>query len=118
MCSHYQALKDRARLERQFDVQLPPVTGVYDVWPGYHALFIRRPLEADVGDEAVPISAAEAQTDSLRAKHSPCWKNRSFALSLDGGVLVARLKVLEQAVHRYRCRSRLWPFMTNLKLLQ
>ena len=27
---------------------------MYDVWPGYQALFYRRPLEADVGDEAVP----------------------------------------------------------------
>ena len=60
MCSHYQALKDRARLERQFDVQSPPVTGVYDVWPGYQALFIRRPVESDVGDEAVPEREALA----------------------------------------------------------
>ena len=60
MCSHYQALKDRARLERQFHVQPPTTTGVYDVWPGYQALFIRRPLEADVGDEAVPEREALA----------------------------------------------------------
>lgn len=60
MCSHYQALKDRARLERQFHVQPPPATGVYDVWPGYEALFIRRPPEADVDDEAVPEREALA----------------------------------------------------------
>ena len=60
MCSHYQALKDRAKLARQFHVQLPPDTGVYDVWPGYEALFIRRPREADVGDEAVPEREALA----------------------------------------------------------
>lgn len=54
MCSHYQALKEHATLERQFHVQLPLHTGIYDVWPGYEALFIRRPHEADVGDEAVP----------------------------------------------------------------
>lgn len=54
MCSHYQALKDRAKFEKEFRVKLPPYTGVYDVWPGYEALFVRRPREADVGDEAVP----------------------------------------------------------------
>lgn len=54
MCSHYQALKDRAKFEREFHVKLPPYEGVYDVWPTYEAPFIRRPPEADVGDEAVP----------------------------------------------------------------
>ena len=60
MCSHYQVLKDRVRLERQFHVQPPTTTGVYDVWPGYQALFVRRPLEADIGDEAVPEREALA----------------------------------------------------------
>ena len=60
MCSHYQALKDSARFEKQFNVRLPPYTGVYDVWPTYAALFIRRPHEADVGDEAVPEREALA----------------------------------------------------------
>ena len=60
MCSHYQSLQDRAALERQFQVQPPTTTGVYDVWPGYQALFVRRPLEADVGDEAVPEREALA----------------------------------------------------------
>ena len=60
MCSHYQALKDRARFEKQFNVKLPPYTGVYDVWPTYAALIIRRPQEADVGDEAVPKREALA----------------------------------------------------------
>lgn len=54
MCSHYQALKDRANLEKVFQVRLPANVGVYDVWPLYAAPFIRRPREADVGDEAVP----------------------------------------------------------------
>ena len=54
MCSHYQALKDRAKSERAFHVALPPYTGVYDVWPTYEALFIRRPPEADAGDAAGP----------------------------------------------------------------
>jgi len=60
MCSHYQALKNPARFEKQFNVQLPPDAGVYDVWPTYAALFIRRPAEADVGDEAVPEREALA----------------------------------------------------------
>lgn len=60
MCSHYQALKDQARLQKQFNVQRPPVAGVYDVWPTYKALFIRRSREADVGDEAVPEREALA----------------------------------------------------------
>lgn len=60
MCSHYQALKEQARLLKMFNVQLPLFTGVYDVWPTYQALFIRRPREADAGDEAVPDSEALA----------------------------------------------------------
>ena len=47
MCSHYQALKERTRFEKQFDVQLPLNAGVYDVWPTYAALFIPRPAEAE-----------------------------------------------------------------------
>ena len=54
MCSHYQAFKDRAKFEKEFHVRLPPYEGVHDVWPTYAALFVRRPLEADAGDEAVP----------------------------------------------------------------
>ena len=34
--------------------------GVHDVWPTYKALFIRRPQEADAGDEAVPEREALA----------------------------------------------------------
>ena len=60
MCSHYQSLKDRDVLERQFNVKPPPITGVHDVWPGYQALFIRRPLKADVGNDAVPEREALA----------------------------------------------------------
>jgi hypothetical protein len=32
----------------------------FDVWPGYAASFIRRPREANVGDEAVPEREALA----------------------------------------------------------
>lgn len=54
MCSHYQAIKERERYFRHFGVEPPNEIGKYDVWPGYTATFIRRPTEADVGDEAVP----------------------------------------------------------------
>ena len=60
MCSHYQGVKEQARFEKQFNVQLPFNAGVYDVWPTYAALFIRRPAEADAGDEAVPEREALA----------------------------------------------------------
>ena len=60
MCSHYQAVKESAKFEKQFNLKLPPHTLVYDVWPTYDALFIRRPREADVGDEAVPEREAMA----------------------------------------------------------
>jgi putative SOS response-associated peptidase YedK len=54
MCSHYQAIKERERYLRHFGVAPPAEPGKFDVWPGYAATFIRRPREADVGDEAVP----------------------------------------------------------------
>ena len=54
MCSHYQAIKERERYLRHFGVEPPADQGKLDVWPGYAASFIRRPKEADVGDEAVP----------------------------------------------------------------
>jgi putative SOS response-associated peptidase YedK len=54
MCSHYQTLKDRARYMHNFGVEPPDDLGKFDIWPGYRASFIRRPPEADAGDEAVP----------------------------------------------------------------
>lgn len=54
MCSHYQALKERAKFEKEFHVKLPPYERLYDVWSTYQALFVRRPREADVGDEDGP----------------------------------------------------------------
>ena len=54
MCSHYQAIKERERYLRHFGVEPPADIGKHDVWPGYAATFIRRPKEADVGDDAVP----------------------------------------------------------------
>jgi len=58
MCSHFQALQDRERHRRHFGVELPPVPGKADMWPGYVGSFIRRHPHAAVGDEAVPSSEA------------------------------------------------------------
>ena len=47
-------MKDRERYRRHFGVEPPADLGKFDVWPMYAANFIRRPREADAGDEAVP----------------------------------------------------------------
>lgn len=47
-------MKDRERYRRHFGVEPPDDLGKFDVWPMYAASFIRRPREADAGDEAVP----------------------------------------------------------------
>ena len=53
MCAHYESIKNPKRLAEAFQVAMP--AGVRaDVWPGYPSIFIRRPKEADSGDEAVP----------------------------------------------------------------
>ena len=54
MCAHYESVKDPKRLQRYFDVAPPADMGKTDVWPGYFSTFIRRPKEADSGDDAVP----------------------------------------------------------------
>lgn len=54
MCSHYQLLKDRERYTRSFGCPPPPHPYVHDLWPGSTGVFVRRPREADSGDEAVP----------------------------------------------------------------
>ena len=54
MCSHYESVQDRARYQRHFAVEPPADLGRADIWPLYAASLIRRPPEADAGDEAVP----------------------------------------------------------------
>ena len=69
MCSHFESLTDHVQLNQHFNVSLslrpsasgvsgvggaPIPPGVQDVWPTYLATFIRRPLESDSGDDAVP----------------------------------------------------------------
>ena len=54
MCSHYQGIKKREQLERYFKVRGLPVPPKTDLWPRYTGEFVRRPVEWDAGDEAVP----------------------------------------------------------------
>ena len=54
MCAHYEAVQDRQRYQRHFDVEPPADSGRSDVWPLYLASLIRHPLEAGASDEAVP----------------------------------------------------------------
>ncbi|NMK45507.1 SOS response-associated peptidase family protein [Achromobacter sp. Bel] len=55
MCSHYQSLKDAELLLKKFGVREKPASlGSYDMWPRRQGLFVRRPVEHDAGDEAVP----------------------------------------------------------------
>lgn len=54
MCSHYQTLKDAELLLKKFGAPNKPTGGSYDVWPRRPGVFIRRPIEHDAGDEAVP----------------------------------------------------------------
>lgn len=99
MCSHYQAIKERERYAKHFGIEPPIDMGKHDVWPCYPATFIRRPREADVGDEAVPDREAlpgmfgliphwatdtnigrqtyNARTETVAAKPSfrDAWKN-------------------------------------------
>jgi putative SOS response-associated peptidase YedK len=53
MCTHYTALKKAQLLEKFFRAHgiEPPRP---DMWPRYDGVFVRRPLEWDSGDEAVP----------------------------------------------------------------
>jgi putative SOS response-associated peptidase YedK len=63
MCSHYQAVKNRAQFERHFGLLPPVVEQALDVWPGYQSSFIRRHPHADAGDEAV--AALEAASGAF-----------------------------------------------------
>lgn len=54
MCAHYQGLRQPKSYLESFGVQPPADVLRTDIWPGYESGFIRRPPEADVGDEAVP----------------------------------------------------------------
>ncbi|WP_241130678.1 SOS response-associated peptidase [Achromobacter xylosoxidans] len=54
MCSHYQTLKDAELLLKKFGAPNKPASREYDIWPRRRGAFIRRPIEHDASDEAVP----------------------------------------------------------------
>jgi len=57
MCAHYEIERELEYLQRRFGVAMTLDEWKRkrsDVWPGYEAVMIRRPPEANVGDEAVP----------------------------------------------------------------
>lgn len=54
MCSHYEAVRDPQTFSRHFGASLPLDVARWDIWPGYESVFIRRPRDADAGDDAVP----------------------------------------------------------------
>jgi putative SOS response-associated peptidase YedK len=55
MCSHYEPVIDKLKLQHHFGVDLDEIGLRKDAWPGYTAPFIRKHEFADVGDEAVPF---------------------------------------------------------------
>ena len=59
MCAHFEGVADPTAYVRAFQLD-PPAGVVKDVWPGYPSSFIRRPLEAGLGDDAVPDHEALA----------------------------------------------------------
>jgi putative SOS response-associated peptidase YedK len=74
MCSHYQAVKEQERLRRVFLVEPPADMGKADLWPGYAGTFIRRHVQALVGDEAVPSREALSGLFGLVPHWSPDTK--------------------------------------------
>lgn len=54
MCSHYQALKKADQMRKFFNAHPPAEDYKGDMWPRYPGVFVRRPVEWESGDEAVP----------------------------------------------------------------
>lgn len=57
MCSHYQAVKNLAQLERHFGIAPPVANQAHDIWPGHSASFVRR-RSAAPGSAAAPEAAS------------------------------------------------------------
>ena len=64
MCAHYEA-PDLDSYPDFFKAQAPKGLFRTDIWPGYESVFIRRPREADAGDDAVPDREAVRGTFGL-----------------------------------------------------
>lgn len=58
MCAHFEGLRQPRSYLESFGTQPPVGLSRTDIWPGYESAFIRRPREADAGDEAVPAREA------------------------------------------------------------
>jgi putative SOS response-associated peptidase YedK len=78
MCAHFEGVVDPTHLRQYFNASATPEGAAgqvlrprVDLWPGYAGLFIRRPAEADSGDEAVPKREALAGVFGL----VPNWAN-------------------------------------------
>lgn len=54
MCAHYEGISDPKAFAEWFDAAPPSASGKLDLWPATMGAMIRRPAEADSGDEAVP----------------------------------------------------------------
>lgn len=54
MCANFEAIRNAENYRKAFNVEPPQDQGKLDMWPGYRGVFIRRPKEAGIGDEAVP----------------------------------------------------------------
>lgn len=92
MCSHYQAIKARERYYRKFGVYPPPHDHAEDMWPKYQGTFIRRPLEASSGDEAVPARRAEVGRWGLVP-----WNTRDAARQLKLSTFNARCETVARS---------------------
>jgi len=55
MCSHYDPVIERAKLQQYFGVEQEQLNLKPSLWPGYIGPFVRKHEFADVGDEAVPF---------------------------------------------------------------
>lgn len=56
MCSHFDPLLDKKKLNTYFGVSELPLGLKDSLWPGYIGPFVRKHENADVADEAVPFS--------------------------------------------------------------
>jgi putative SOS response-associated peptidase YedK len=82
MCSNYESIADPKRLAENFNV-LMPEGAKFEVWPAYQSIFIRRPKEADVGDDAVPDRESQLGAFGL----VPHWTR---AINVDAALVSAR----------------------------
>ncbi|MBK6294262.1 MAG: SOS response-associated peptidase [Rhodoferax sp.] len=103
MCSHYQAIKERERYFKAFGVFPPDDLGRYDVWPGYPATFIRRPLEADSGDDAVPPRQAMTGLFGLVPHWAPELKIARHTFNARSETVASKPSFRDAWKHAQRC---------------